>query len=157
MNKTKLLTIAVIVLVVINLSALSFFISNKPPHGMGERREMPREIVIRKLHFDEQQTKQYELLIDAHRKTVDSLDNTIKGYKGLLYKQLSATNTDEKEQLLLQIATTQATIEKLHFNHFVALKKLCKPDQLDDYNELTNELAKIFSPKLPPQDLNRAP
>lgn len=157
MNKTKLLTIAVIVLVVINLLALSFFIANKPPHGMGERREMPREIVIRKLHFDEQQTKQYEQLIDAHRKKVDSLDNTIKGYKSLLYKQLSSTNTDEKEQLLLQIATTQATIEKLHFDHFVALKKLCKPDQLDDYNELTHELAKIFSPKLPPQDLNRAP
>ncbi|WP_432671303.1 hypothetical protein [Flavobacterium sp. SM2513] len=157
MNKTKLLTIGVIVLVVINLVTLSFFIINKPHDGR-ERKAIPREIVIKKLHFDPDQVMQYEQLIKIHKDSIVVLDNKIKKYKNELYRQLTQEE-DKKaiDQLFLEIATTQAAIERLHFNHFLTIKKLCKPDQLEDYNELTHELAKIFNPKLPPKDLNRAP
>ena len=61
MNKTKLLSVAVIALLVLNFGILGFlFLSKKhEPNG----RKMPREIVIEKLHFDENQIVEYEKII----------------------------------------------------------------------------------------------
>lgn len=157
MKKTKLLTIAVLVLVMINLVTLSFFISKEPGDGPG-RKAMPREIIIEKLRFDVGQITKYDQLIEVHRDSVRLLDRKIKDNKNTLYNQLAQPyNQKSTEALFLQLATSQATIEKLHYNHFLAIKSLCKPDQLDDYDNLTNELAKIFNPKHPPQHPNHAP
>ena len=157
MSKTKLLTVLVVILVVINVITLSFFISKKP-HDRPGVRKMPREIVIDKLNFDAEQIAKYELLIKENSQAISKLDNQMNAFKNNLYKELSQSNSSEQNNaLFLEIATTQATIEKLHFNHFLAIKKLCKPEQMDDYNNLTTELSRIFSRQPPPQDLNRAP
>ena len=157
MNKTKLLMIAITVLVVINLVTLSFFISKGPGDRPG-RKAIPREIVIEKLDFDAEQIAKYDQLIKVHRDSVSLLDREIKQNKNTLYKQLAQPNNQKStEALFLQLATSQAAIEKLHFHHFLAIKNLCKPDQLDEYNNLTNDLARIFSPKHPPQHPNHAP
>lgn len=155
MSKTKLLTILVLILVVINVVTLSFFIS-KRPHDRSGSRKMPREIVIRKLHFDAEQIAQYEVLIKEHREAINRLDNQLRIFKNNLYKQLGETNVKEgNNKLFLEIATTQATIEEIHFNHFLAIKKLCKPEQLDDFNNLTNELSTIFNRQPPPENRDR--
>jgi hypothetical protein len=119
---------------------------------------MPREIIIEKLDFDAEQIAKYDQLIEVHRDSVRLLDREIKHNKNTLYKQLAQPkNQKSTEALFLQLANSQAAIEKLHYKHFLAIKNLCKPDQLDEYNNLTNELAKIFSPKHPPQHPNHAP
>lgn len=163
MNKSKLLTFAVIVLFLINIVTLSFFIlkSQKGNDIKGDdmrgKRPLPREIVIKKLHFDEDQVAQYEALIKVHRDSISAIDDKIKMYKNGLYQELAKTeNQDIVDSLFVQIAAAQTSIEKLHYNHFLDIKKLCKPNQLKDYDELTTELAKIFNPKqLPPPMENR--
>lgn len=155
MSKSKLLTIAVIALFLINVITLSFFIF-KAPKERGERNEMPpmrspKNIVINKLHFDKEQVANYEELIEQHLKLISEIDNKTIVLKNKLYQELS--NLDNKvviDSLFLQIATNQTAIEKIHFNHFLDIKKLCKPEQIEDYNALTNELAEIFGKKLPP-------
>lgn len=157
MKKTKLLTIAVLVLVVINLITLSFFVSKGPDDRPG-RKPMPREIIIEKLHFDAEQIAKYDQLIEVHRDSVRLLDREIKDNKNTLYNQLAQPyNQKSTEALFLKLANSQSAIEQLHYNHFLAIKSLCKPDQLADYDNLTNELAKIFNPKHPPQHPNHAP
>lgn len=158
MSKSKLLTFAVIVLFLINIITLSFFIFKKEKSdNMRGKRPMPREIIIKKLHFDEEQTEQYVALINTHRDSISKIDDQIKMYKNGLYNELSKTdNQNVIDNLFVQIAAAQTSIEKLHYNHFLDIKKLCKPEQLEDYNALTNELAKIFGPKqLPPPMENR--
>lgn len=160
MSKTKLLSYAVIVLIIINIITLSFFIF-KGPKQKGERNERgpknsPREIIVRKLHFDEDQIAKYDDLIKQHSESVSAIDNKISTLKNSLYKELSnSENKTVTDSLFKQIANNQTKIETLHYNHFLDIKNLCKPDQLKDYNTLTNELAKIFNPKLPPRDKNR--
>ncbi|CAM3516710.1 hypothetical protein FLGE108171_01295 [Flavobacterium gelidilacus] len=152
MNKSKLLTFAVIVLFLINIVTLSFFIFNgQNSNVMRGKRTLPREIVIKKLHFDEEQVAQYEELIKTHRDSISKIDDKIKIYKNSLYKELAKShNQDVVDNLFIQIAAAQTSIEKLHYNHFLDIKKMCKPDQLNDYNDLTTELAMIFDNKLPP-------
>lgn len=150
MEKTKLLTLAVIGLLVINFGTLGFLLLNgkdhHPPHG---GRLEPKEIIIEKLHFDEAQQEEYEKLIQWHRGEITRLDDNIRNAKNELYAQLSQTKIDtkSKDSLIGVINSNQKQIEETHFKHFQDIKKLCHQDQLDDFNELSQELSRIFAPK----------
>jgi len=153
MSKIKLLTIAVIALILINISTLAFFFF-KAPRPMDQK--SPKEAVIEKLHFDENQVASYDELIKIHFEKIKALNRDLLITKNNLYKELS--NSDNKkvtDSLLFELANQQGEIEKTHYNHFLDIKKLCKPEQIEEFNALSNELAKIFSPKLPPNEMNR--
>jgi protein CpxP len=156
MEKSKLLTLSVIGLLVINMATLGFLFlngprGNRPPHD--DEHQKPREIIIDKLHFDANQQKEYDQIIKVNQDEVRRLDTNIRETKQALYTQLSKPeiNTKTKDSLTACLTEYQKQIEETHFNHFEAIKKLCHPDQLDDYNELTNELGRIFAPNRPPR------
>ncbi len=158
MEKTKLLTITVIGLLVLNLATLGFlFISgpkgHKPPHDRTEGRQMPGEIIINRLHFDVNQQKDYDNIIQWHKGEIKRLDYEIREAKIGLYSQLKESQLDlkVKDSLIAVISTNQKQIETTHFKHFEEVKKLCNKDQLEDFNELTEELSKLFSPNKPPR------
>lgn len=151
MNKTKLLSVAVITLLVLNFGILGFlFLSKK--HGPNGRK-MPREIVIEILHFDENQIVEYEKIIKEHQNAIRNLDDSIRKTKNELYQLLNEEkiNSAQKDSLYLKLANYQKQIETTHFNHFLEIKKLCKKEQLADYKNLTEELSKIFSHKPRPK------
>lgn len=157
MNRTKLLTIAVIGLLLINLGTLSVLIMHRPPHPPhGEMPpppgEGPRQLIIDRLHFDDAQQKQYQLLIDEHRKKTNELHEASRGMHNDLYSLLKAEPADKAkaDSIMLQIADNQKAIENLNFDHFQKIKAICKPDQIEDFNELADELAELFGPKGPP-------
>lgn len=156
MEKSKLLTLSVIGLLVINLATLGFLFlngprGNRPPHN--DEYQKPREIIIDKLHFDDNQQKEYDLIITINQDEIRRLDKNIRLTKKALYSQLSEPeiNLKIKDSLALCIAEYQKQIEETHFKHFEAIKKICHPEQMDDYNELTHELARIFAPNHPPR------
>jgi predicted nucleic acid-binding protein len=150
MDKIKILTYAVIALLVLNLATIGF-VASKP----GDRhRPEPREIIIEKLHFDETQQKEYEQLIDWHRGQIKKLDEKIRETKKELYAQLvkNELETKTKDSLITTIAVYQKQIETTHFKHFQDIKKLCRKDQIQSYIDLTAELSQLFSPKPPKRD-----
>ena len=150
MEKTKLLTIAVIGLLVINLGTLGFLLLSEKGHRPPkEGRPEPKEIIIEKLHFDEAQQKDYAKLIKWHRGEITKLDGNIREAKNELYSQLlqPETNLKAKDSLISVINLNQKQIEQTHFKHFEDIKKLCHKNQMDDFNDLTEELGRIFAPK----------
>ncbi len=159
MEKTKLLTISVIGLLLLNLGTLGFlFMSGHrghrppPPEGMGHP-PRPREIIIEKLHFDVAQQKEYDKLIEWHHSEISRLDSSIRQTKNDLYAQLSEpqVNVKTKDSLAALLATYQKQIEETHFKHFEDIKKLCHPNQMEDFKGLTEELGRIFAPNKPPR------
>ena len=82
MSKSKLLSIAVIGLLVINLGILAFLFTRKPPNppkdGPGRSQEGPKKIIIERLHFDKDQAAQYEQIIKEHQEAIKSLDQQIR-------------------------------------------------------------------------------
>lgn len=148
MDKVKLLTVIVIGLLLVNIATLGFIFFSGPKKGREQgKRPMPREIIIEKLHFDSNQIAAYDKTIKAHQRAIENLDREIRNAKNELYKQLNDTqiNNQIKDSLLQQISNFQKHIETTHFNHFLEIKQLCHPDQLESYSELTEELSKIFS------------
>lgn len=150
MEKTKLLTITVVGLLLLNLGTLGFlFLNGKDNRREHEGRREPKQIIIKKLHFDANQQKEYDKLIEWHHGEITTFDDNIREAKNNLYLQLNQneTNVKIKDSLIAVINSNQKQIEITHFNHFEDIKKLCHKDQMEYFNELTEELSQIFAPK----------
>ncbi|WP_293890347.1 hypothetical protein [Flavobacterium sp.] len=151
MEKTKLLTITIIGLLLLNLGTLGFLFFNgfKGHRQLHDSRPMPREIIIEKLHFDTQQQKEYDKLITWHRAEITRLDDAIRKAKNDLYSGLSKDKIDlqTKDSLISVINSNQKQVEETHFKHFEDIKKLCRKDQMENFNDLTEEFGRIFAPK----------
>jgi periplasmic protein CpxP/Spy len=154
MNKNKFLTYSVVALFIINIITLSFFFFKKDTRPNERNRPRPKEIIIDKLDFDKQQIESFDKLIKVHKSSIEALDHKIKDSKNNLYQQLSISeNQIVIDSILSTLNKYKSEIELIHFNHFLDIKKLCKPEQLDNYNDLTLELSKIFAPKgMPKKD-----
>lgn len=157
MNRTKLLTIAVIGLLLLNFGILGVMFFGKPshppmhpPHG-GPKGEGPKQIIIERLHLDATQQKDYELLIVDHRSKTDELHEASKELHDKLFSLLKGDtiNQRDSDSLILEIANNQKAIEDLNFAHFGAIKKLCKGEQVAFFNELVDDLGRLFAPKGP--------
>ena len=157
MNKTKLLTSLVFALLLLNLGILIFMFLNGQKTERGNKREHnPKEFIIHKLKFDLNQIVDYDKIITVHHETILKLDDSLKIYKNKLYSQLKTTeNKPITDSLILKIIQFQTQIEHTHYNHFLDIKKICKPDQMEDYNQLTDELSKMFSNKPPKKERER--
>ncbi len=137
----------VVGLLLINLLLILFLLLGK---GHGPHRQ-PKEIIIERLHFDDEQVGAYLKLIHYHRSTVDALDDSIAGIKKGLYSSLSTqpVTADSLQTVTSRIAALQQQIENTHYRHFADIKALCRPDQLKDFEDLSQDLARIFSPPKP--------
>jgi periplasmic protein CpxP/Spy len=156
MNRTKLLTIAVIGLLLLNLGMIGVLFFTKPEFPMmdqGPRGEGPKKIIIERLHFDEQQQKEYELLVNEHKSKTQELHTASRAMHDELYLLLKSEPVDESKasSIIQSIADNQKSVEELNLNHFQKIKALCKPEQIKDFNLLVDDLGKLFAPKGPPR------
>lgn len=152
MTKSRVLIISIIVLVLLNIGLIAVLMlghAPRPHHENGPKK--PKFIVIEKLHFDENQINKYEVLIDEHRSIIKEKEVEMRAAKHALFDLLKSDNQEGKNERIAKINIIQKDIEEIHFNHFIDIKKLCNPNQIKDYNELTHELAKIFAPHKRPK------
>jgi periplasmic protein CpxP/Spy len=148
MNKVKLLSIIAIGLLIANLVLVGFIVSNKPPHP---RHNKPKEIIIKRLHFDNDQTKKYELLIVAHQNDIRETESEIRELKNELYSTLYKVDKENLiDSLINAIADKERVMEVINYKHFEDIKKICKPDQLEDFKQFSQEIANLFDHKVPP-------
>lgn len=157
MNKTRLLSISILILVLINIATLSFLWMGGmhrppfPPAGPQGRGQGPKMIIIQRLHFNAAQQKEYGVLIQDHREKLSALDQQIRDTKNQLYSSLAQTDSSEWKDVEQHLGDLQTQVEQTHVQHFLAIKKLCKPDQLKDYELLVKDLARLFAPQNAPR------
>jgi hypothetical protein len=108
----------------------------------------PKIIIIDKLHFDKEQIKSYEVYIQQHRKAINANETIMNKLRNHLFEQLKYPQNPVKvDSLISVIAQQQYTAERINYNHFLEIKRLCKPSQEKDFDALTNEIANLFSSK----------
>ena len=151
MTKIKILSISVVALIILNVCLLGFMFLQGPPHPPKpfpphREQEGPKELIIEQLHLNDDQINVYQKLIDAHQEKIKALDRNIRETKNNLYAELNNDTSAKKDSLMLSISKYQLEIENTHYNHFLEIKKLCNPDQLKYFEELTKELAFYFRP-----------
>jgi len=139
----------VLILFLINIGLLSFIYQSNNQHPHSKRN---RNLIIEKLKLSESQIKKYDSLIAIHRNGINPAQHQLMDLKNTLYSNLkSERNTEVNDSIILEINKIQNHIEHIHMNHFVAIKSICTAQQQTLYNELTTELAKLFTSAAPPK------
>lgn len=153
MERTKLLTLIIIGLLILNLFTISvvWFKSSSaqlldhpdlPPPG----REEPSTLIIRRLHFNEQQQRQYRELVAEHQDRTQQLNNQAAQLYRTYYGLLASPSVDtvRANSINQEIAHNQQVTAQLNFSHFQQIKALCRPDQQGYFTNLVDELAHLF-------------
>lgn len=148
MTKIRLLTISVFALLFINMLMVSWFFLRENSQNTQTKASAlpigPKLIIIDKLEFDKAQVAKYELLIQKHRTTIKGLNNAVSETKKKLYESLKNETLMDQDSLIDKIASLQREIETTHYKHFIEIRGLCKPSQIQKFNDLTQDLANYF-------------
>ncbi|MEZ0542096.1 periplasmic heavy metal sensor [Fibrella arboris] len=165
MERTKLLTIAVVGLLLLNLVTLCVLVVrpenrpflNRPPDR--PEPEGPARIIVERLHLDPQQQQQYQELVQAHRKQMRGLTAESVTLVQAYYQLLEADQPNRllADSLNQQIARNQRGQAQLNFAHFRAIKALCRPDQRADFKQLIGDLSQLFGRQPQAPDRNSPP
>jgi len=144
MNKLTLYKGLFIALAVLNVILVTFLFIKK-----SKKRIRPREVVIEKLDFTPQQIERYDELITVHKANVKKSGRSIQFAKQALYNQLAMKeqNATVLDSLKDKISLAQRNIENIHYNHFLDIKKICRPKQQPAFDALTVEISQIFNPR----------
>lgn len=147
MNKTRILVTLVVILLVLNAATLVFLFNGRPalhrPHHPLQLG--PRDIIIEKLQFNDDQVTAYDSLIVGHREAVAELDSEMLLTRNALYKELLAADTATIQLIMERIGQLQMEVESIHFQHFTDLKNICSEEQMPAFEQLTEDLATHFS------------
>lgn len=147
MTRKNLFAVSIIGLLLINSLLIAFIAFRKPPHP-DRQHEGPKNYIINSLKFDKDQIDEYEVLIKTHRKLTRETENRIRNLKSQLYGELSENNDHaKKDSLFASILTIQSEIEHINYDHFLEIKNICRPNQMNDFIELTNKMADFFIKK----------
>ncbi|MBD80996.1 MAG: hypothetical protein CL840_18910 [Crocinitomicaceae bacterium] len=148
MSKTRLLSILVGVLVVLNIIMMTWVMLGGKHHYKHPPRhkEGPKQMVIESLNFSTEQVKQYESAIKKHRAAVSDVDQKIRSKKNELYSLLKEPSAPEKDSIVEELTRLMIEMENIHYAHFEEIKSICEPNQLDEFNDLTEKLTRIFLP-----------
>jgi periplasmic protein CpxP/Spy len=137
----------VAIALIINAATLIFFWYNRPPQD-GKRGLRPAQVLVEELKFDGQQQITYQTLRDQHHQAHDSLLQIIADQRQILYSQKLVAN----DTVLHQIGLLQQEIERVTYDHFKEVRKICTPEQQAQLDIL---LGKTVQNILTPKDKRR--
>lgn len=144
MNKSTFYQIVIIALLMLNAFLMFKLYSGEPRMNRHSRMEGPRNRIIQKLNFDEDQKEQFKLLMKEHHQNISEKDQKIMRLKKEILENLSQDTLLDLGSKYKAIGDLQAQIEAIHFNHFLEIKKMCREDQLSDFEELSHRLVQHF-------------
>lgn len=147
MNKIRFLTIAVAMLVLLNIVSLVALLKRPalPPHPEG-----PRKTIIERLRLDPEQVAAFDALVEKHRSDIRQKDGEMAAARQAIYKQLQNNDFSKNDSLFAEIGRLQMAVEQIHLAHFQDIRKLCREEQVAEFARLSAELERLFEkPKRP--------
>jgi periplasmic protein CpxP/Spy len=145
MNKTKFLTILVLLLLVLNAVTLFFLLGKKdgPKNKPGGGRPYS-EYLTKQLNLDSMQVAQLRVLRDKHKEELGNLwkeDRELQEAKFVLLKE-GSTDSVKLDSIVTLIVANKKKFELAFHNHFMQIRALCRPDQVELFNKTLDEMKK---------------
>jgi len=169
MKKETLLTIAVLILIVLNVALLVVFNVNQgrppfaPPVPVGnlppDSSPGPGKVIVERLKLDKSQRNEFLKLKQKHQEKVQAIQEKSRTLHDDLFGLLKEPQIDTaKEQAIIDsLGNNREELERAIFDHFAAIKSLCKTDeQMKLFNSFIGELGETIGPP-PPQNHTPGP
>jgi periplasmic protein CpxP/Spy len=147
MEKTKLLGIAVVALLLLNLGTLALLWFGRPPHPPKNGDRPPAAaFLVRELGLDAAQQVAYDRLRNEHRRERDSLQTILRDRRQLYFKGVATGDTTGIEA----VAALERQMNRSTFEHFRRLRALCPPDQQIRLDQTLGEALRLMAQGGPP-------
>ncbi|HMG16234.1 MAG TPA: periplasmic heavy metal sensor [Saprospiraceae bacterium] len=152
MDNPRVLKIALIVLLILNLSSMAFMWLNKPRTGPPHHGEDTFKYLVHELNMNDEQQNKYKLLRDEHHHGMELLQDKSRDLHNAFFKLLQNPSNDSSSIKLIgdSIAGNQMKIEMLTFDHFKKVRAICTPQQQKKFDDIILETLKRMAPR-PPQ------
>ena len=149
MEKTKLLTFAVVGLLLLNLGLLTFLWRACPPQDRQDGKQAQSralDFLMNELQFDPTQRAACHELLVKQRRDMDSLQNVNRQNRNTLYDNLKTGDASAAAT----IGDVQRQVELTAFGYFRNIRALCREDQKPHFDNIIYDAMRMMAPPKPP-------
>lgn len=142
-NKVKVLTGLVIVLLLINITTIAGVWKLVDVANLTAlKKPSAKDFIIAKLQFDEEQQEQFELLRKEHFDQIGGLLTDIQNEKGEMYDLLKSSNPDTALTYahIAQIMQREERLERITFEHFRKVRAICNDEQKQHFDVIIDQV-----------------
>ena len=161
MNKTRFLTIALVVLLLLN--AVTLFILfhdhlNRKEHTQ-QQGEGPANYIVEQLKLDANQQKQFADLRHEHQGFTKKFHEEDRKLHDAYFDLLKTDNPDKAkvDSIAGLMSAQRKQLEQFTFEHFQKIRAICRDDQKKLFDETIDEIAKQIGGGPPPPNGPRGP
>ncbi len=142
-SANKILTIAVVVLLLLNVVLVVFLVRARNHHeGKRSERGSAFEMLAKEVNLTDQQKKDFEELKEAHFKMIRPLFDSIKAAKAAYFGLIKESQVSDSLMDVYgkRITDLQADADKMTFAHFQRVRKLFHGDQQKKFDEFVQKM-----------------
>lgn len=141
-SSTRILTIAVIILLVANLALVYFIMTGRKGNDRREGRKDPMEMMMKELKMTEKQQADFKAMKDEHFKNVRPYFDTMRQTKSRFFSLMKDSTVSDSaiEAGELLVLEQQRKMDMMTFNHFRKVRSLFTAEQLPKYDSLINKM-----------------
>lgn len=149
MTTQRLLIIALVVLVVLNVTTLAFIYMQRDGRGPGLGGDVGA-FITHELNFTDEQTRRFDVMKRAHHESVDSLHRLNRELHKQLFDRLNAPEDAVIDSISALVAENEKQIDLITFRHFHEVRELCTPEQQKKFDAIIQEVLQRLQPKKGP-------
>ncbi len=153
-KEKKFATIAIIVLVILNITTITLLWLGRPSnhrHPMVPREKVLFDFIAHELDFNPVQKLSYEKQERIFMDETRAVHLRIDSIQQLLYNTIysEVTNKLVIDSLTNIIGSLDAELNRITYNHLVEIKSLCEGNQQEKYKTLLKDVLDNIRPKSP--------
>jgi len=147
MNKTKFLTIGLVVLLLLNAVTLFilFHMHLAQKQHADREGEGPANFIVEQLRLDANQQKQFAELRHQHQDFARKTHEEGKKLHDAYFELLKTDDPDKTkvDSIASLMASHQKELELFTFDHFQKLRAICREDQKKLFDETIDDIARM--------------
>lgn len=143
-SNNKILTVAVVLLLITNIALVFFLMNNKGKEG-GKRsgaKGDPSEVMAKELNMTEQQKNEHKQLKEDHFKAMKPFYDSLRTAKAAFYALTKEADVNDSTLAVYsqRMYDRQAEIDKYTFAHFKRVRNLLTPEQQPKFDEFLQKM-----------------
>jgi len=144
MKNNKVLSIAVVLLLLTNIALIAFMLTNKKKYG-GRRpshHTEPSEIMIRELNMTAQQQQDFKQLKEEHFKNVRPLFDSVRAAKTAFFALVKKADVNDSLVNVYsnRVCEKQAGLDKITLTHFRQVRNIFTTEQQPRFDSLVQKM-----------------
>ena len=148
MKTNKILTIAVVLLLVVNVVMLVCMMRGRGHHEMKKQGGSPFDRMVKELNMTEQQQTEFKKLKDEHFTAIKPVFDSVRTLKKSFFSLIKEENLNDSlvSNYSALISEQRAIIDKLTINHFRKVRALFSGEQQKKFEEFIQKMVQRQRP-----------